>query len=400
MQYDAIVIGGGIVGLATAYQLLKQNPNLSVIVLEKENKIAQHQTGRNSGVIHSGIYYKPNSLKARNCLRGYQLLLAFCQEHQISYELCGKVIVATHEKELPMLKTIYERGIANGLHKIVQLTSEQIREKEPHVSGIAGIFVPYTGIVDYKEVAEKCAHQIIELGGEVVTSQKVIQIRQSTNSIEVITEVQNSFTGKLVINCAGLYSDKIAKLTEQNLDLQIVPFRGEYYKLVKEKEYLVKGLVYPVPDPAFPFLGVHLTRMIRGGVEAGPNAVFAFAREGYTNTIVNWKELWETLRFEGFQKIATKYWKTGLYELYRSFSKSAFTRALQKLVPEIQEKDLIKAEAGIRAQACHRTEGLLDDFYIIEKKALIHVCNAPSPAATSSLAIGETVAQMALQQLS
>jgi L-2-hydroxyglutarate oxidase len=392
MQYDVIVIGGGAVGLASAYKILEKNPFLRLCVLEKENTLAQHQTGNNSGVIHSGIYYKPGSLKAKNCLQGYQLLLDFCDKEGIEYELCGKIIVATDEKEKHALDTIYQRGIENGLKKIKRISATEIKEHEPHVNGIDGISVPYTGIINYKKVTEKYAEKVQFLGGSVFTNQKVKDIKKKGTVVEVITE-KDIFQTKLVVNCGGLYSDKLAKLTNKSIDIQIIPFRGEYYELKKEKEYLVKNLIYPVPDPAFPFLGVHFTRMIGGGIEAGPNAVFAFKREGYKNTDFDLKELTESLLFPGFQKIAAKYWRTGLGEIYRSFSKTAFTRALQKLIPEIEQNDLVKGGAGVRAQACDRNGGLLDDFLILEDNCVINVCNAPSPAATSSLAIGNTVAE-------
>lgn len=395
MKYDALIVGGGIVGLATALQMQKEKPGLKLAVLEKENELARHQTGNNSGVIHSGVYYKPGSLKARNCIRGYELLLAFCREHHVPFELCGKVIVATEQHELPLLENLYQRGLQNGLDQIRRITPDEIKSYEPYVAGLAGIHVPYTGIVDYKRVAEKYGELIRAQGGEIFLGQKVTGLQESGNTLEVIT-ADRTFTTRLLINCAGLYSDKIAALSFPQLNVRIVPFRGEYYKLRPEKEYLVRTLIYPVPDPNFPFLGVHFTRMARGGVEAGPNAVLAFSREGYTKSNINLRELGETLAWPGFQKVAAKYWRTGLGEMYRSFSKAAFTKALQKLIPEIQESDLIEGGAGVRAQACDRDGGLVDDFLILEGKNVINVCNAPSPAATSSLAIGETVSKLAV----
>lgn len=382
-------------GLATALQLQKEKPGLKLAVLEKENELARHQTGNNSGVIHSGVYYKPGSLKARNCIRGYELLLAFCREHHVPFELCGKVIVATEQHELPLLENLYQRGLQNGLDQIRRITPDEIKSYEPYVAGLAGIHVPYTGIVDYKRVAEKYGELIRAQGGEIFLGQKVTGLQESGNTLEVIT-ADRTFATRLLINCAGLYSDKIAALSFPQLNVRIVPFRGEYYKLRPEKEYLVRTLIYPVPDPNFPFLGVHFTRMARGGVEAGPNAVLAFSREGYTKSNINLRELGETLAWPGFQKVAAKYWRTGLGEMYRSFSKAAFTKALQKLIPEIQESDLIEGGAGVRAQACDRDGGLVDDFLILEGKNVINVCNAPSPAATSSLAIGETVSKLAV----
>lgn len=398
MNYNIIVIGGGIVGLATAWQLIKKNPALKIALLEKESGVARHQTGNNSGVIHSGIYYKPGSLKALNCIRGYDLLIDFCREHDVPFELCGKIIVATDAGEIPLLQNIYNRGIENGLSNLKKLTESELKEHEPHVAGVQGLFVPQTGIVDYRLVSEAYLKQVQAAGVSVFFHSKVTGITTRNNKHEVVTEGQ-TFTGDLVISCAGLYSDKVAGMTVPNLNVKIVPFRGEYYKLSKEKEYLVKNLIYPVPDPNFPFLGVHFTRMARGGVEAGPNAVLAFKREGYKKTDINLMELGETLLWPGFQKVAAKYWRTGLGEMYRSFSKAAFTKALQKLIPEIQQGDLVEGGSGVRAQACDRTGGLVDDFLIYETAQAIHVCNAPSPAATSSLAIGETVAEMARKRI-
>lgn len=396
MQYTVIVVGGGIVGLATALQLIKQKPSLKILVLEKENELAKHQTGNNSGVIHSGIYYKPGSLKATNCINGYHQLIAFCRENDIPFELCGKVIVATSEEEKPLLQNVFVRGQQNGLQNLRKISAGEIKEIEPHVNGLEGIFVPQTGIVDYKLVAEKYGELLQRLGVEIHLNEKVVDI-QTTQTTTVVTE-KTTYTTELVINCAGLYSDKVARLTVKDLNVKIIPFRGEYYKLKKEKEYLVKNLIYPVPDPNFPFLGVHFTRMAKGGVEAGPNAVLAFKREGYKKSQINLAELAETLAWPGFQKVAAKYWRTGMGEMYRSFSKAAFTKALQKLIPEIQESDLVDGGAGVRAQACDRDGGLVDDFLILEEKNVINVCNAPSPAATSSLAIGETVSGLALKR--
>ena len=399
MQKDVIIVGGGIVGLATALKTLQQNPSLKVLLVEKENVLAKHQTGNNSGVIHSGLYYKPGSLKARNCIHGYDLLVDFCRSHDIPFDLCGKIVVATEEKELPLLDNLYQRGQQNGLAGLRMLRAEQLREYEPHVNGVAGFFVPQTGIVDYKVVAEKYGEQIRLLGGEIVLGEKVIKVITSGQQVTVET-TKATYSARLLINCGGLYSDKIARLASKNIDVKIIPFRGEYFKLRPEREHLVKNLIYPVPDPNFPFLGVHFTRMMRGGVEAGPNAVLAFSREGYRKTDINIAELTETLRWPGFQKVASRYWKTGLGEMYRSFSKTAFTKALQKLIPDIRENDLIEGGAGVRAQACDRTGGLVDDFLIYEEEKVVNVCNAPSPAATSSLSIGESVASIAVKKLS
>jgi L-2-hydroxyglutarate oxidase len=393
--YDITIIGGGIVGLATGLTLKNSNPDLKILLLEKENELAKHQTGNNSGVIHSGLYYKPGSLKATNCIHGYNLLIDFCQQNEIPFERCGKIVVATEKTELPLLENLYARGQQNGLQNLKKLGKEQLLEYEPHVAGLAGIFVPQTGIVDYKLVAQKYGDLIQSKGGQINLGERVLDIQSSEDKSVVVTQ-KASYTTKLVINCAGLYSDKVARMTVPNLNVKIIPFRGEYYKLTKEKEYLVKNLIYPVPDPNFPFLGVHFTRMAKGGVEAGPNAVLAFKREGYRKSDINLSELAETLAWPGFQKVAAKYWRTGFGEMYRSFSKAAFTKALQKLIPEIVESDLAPGGAGVRAQACDRSGGLVDDFLILEEKKVINVCNAPSPAATSSLAIGETVSKLAL----
>ena len=399
MNYDIIVVGGGIVGLATALKLKISSPFLKILLLEKEKELAKHQTGNNSGVIHSGLYYKPGSLKAKNCIHGYHLLIDFCKENNVPFELCGKIVVATEEKELPLLENLYVRGKQNGLQNLKKLVKEELKEYEPHVAGLQGIFVPQTGIVDYKIVAEKYGKLLLQKGVEVHLGEKVIDIQSDSNKVVVATQLQ-SYSTKLIINCAGLYSDKIAQMTVNDLNVKIIPFRGEYYKLKKEKEYLVKNLIYPVPDPNFPFLGVHFTRMAKGGVEAGPNAVLAFRREGYKKSDISFSELAETLAWPGFQKVASKYWRTGFGEMYRSFSKGAFTKALQKLIPEIKETDLVEGGAGVRAQACDREGGLVDDFLILEKEHVINVCNAPSPAATSSLAIGETVSTLALKRFS
>lgn len=397
MKYDVVVIGGGIVGLATALQLQNSNPTIKLLLLEKENALALHQTGNNSGVIHSGIYYKPGSLKATNCIRGYHQLIEFCQLNAIPYELCGKIIVATNPEEIPLLNNLFERGKENGLTGLKKINKEELKDYEPHVNGIEGVVVPQTGIVDFKLVAQKYGELIQTKGGEIRLGEKVIEIQES-EGVSVVVSQKESYTTRLVINCCGLYSDKVARLTSPDLNLKIIPFRGEYYKLKKEKEYLVKNLIYPVPDPNFPFLGVHFTRMVGGGIEAGPNAVLAFSREGYKKSQINLGELAESLAWPGFQKVAFKYWKTGIGEMYRSFSKAAFVKALQKLIPEIQKEDLEDGGAGVRAQACDRNGGLVDDFMIVEKKHVINVCNAPSPAATSSLAIGETIAQLAAKR--
>ncbi|WP_266369168.1 L-2-hydroxyglutarate oxidase [Tellurirhabdus rosea] len=393
---DIIIIGGGIVGLATALQIKRQRPGLTVTVIEKETGVARHQTGHNSGVIHSGLYYKPGSLKALNCIRGYDMLVQFCREEGIPFDLCGKLVVATNPQEVPLLNNLYERGLQNGLKDIQKVSAAEMREIEPHVAGVEGIRVPYTGIVDYAAVTEKYAQKFRELGGELRLGEKVVQVTTG-NTLSVVVTERGTYETRLVVNCAGLYSDKVAQMTQrQDIDLRIIPFRGEYYKIKPHRQHLVKHLIYPVPDPNFPFLGVHFTRMIGGGVEAGPNAVLAFRREGYKKLDVDFKELYETLTWPGFQKVAGKFWQTGMGEYYRSFSKAAFTKALQQLIPEIQEDDLEDGGAGVRAQACDRTGGLLDDFAILETERAVNVCNAPSPAATSSLSIGLTVSEKVL----
>jgi L-2-hydroxyglutarate oxidase len=399
-MYDITIIGGGIVGLATALRLKEQKPSLKILLLEKENEVAKHQTGHNSGVIHSGLYYKPGSLKATNCIRGYEMLLDFCQRENVPYDLCGKIVVATTEEQKPLLANLYQRGLQNGLTQNRMISASEIREIEPHVKGLEGIWVPYTGIIDYKAVSEKYAECIQKLGGEIRFGEKIIDIKNRNTHSEVVSATGKLFETRLVVNCAGLYSDKVAQLTQpEDIKVRIIPFRGEYYKIKPEKHHLVKNLIYPVPDPNFPFLGVHFTRMIEGGVEAGPNAVFAFRREGYNKLDINVPELMESLAWPGFRKVAVKYWKTGMGEYYRSFSKAAFTKALQGLIPEIQSDDLIPGGSGVRAQACDYDGGLLDDFSIIENKSAINVCNAPSPAATSSLSIGQTVSERVLARI-
>lgn len=396
MKADIAVVGGGIVGLATAYHLLKKQPQKKVVLIEKEQVLAKHQTGNNSGVIHSGLYYKPGSLKAENCIRGYKFLVDFCEKYEIDYELCGKVVVATDKSELGRLRDLYDRGRENGLDGLRLLNKEEMNEIEPHLNGIQGIRVPQTGIINYTDVCLKLAELIQEMGGEIRLGAKVTAVHERADSVDIVTE-NSTIESALLINCAGLYSDKVASMHLNKLDTRIIPFRGEYYELTAEAEHLVKHLIYPVPDPAFPFLGVHFTRMIDGGIEAGPNAVFAFKKEGYNKTDFDFKEFTESITWPGFQKVMMKYWKTGLGEMYRSFSKKAFTKALQRLIPEVKEEHLVAAPAGVRAQACDRTGGLLDDFKLITEKRAIHVINAPSPAATSSLSIGETVASMALK---
>jgi len=398
MQHDIIIAGGGIVGLATAYRLLEKYPSLKVLLVEKEGKVAAHQTGHNSGVIHSGIYYKPGSLKAQNCIQGYHDLLEFAKKHNIPHDLCGKIIVATTQSEVAAMDKVMERGIANGLEGLKKLNQAELKEHEPNVRGVEGIFVPQTGIIDYKVVAAKYASEFERMGGEIKLNTLVTGLNRTAKSTEVVTGGV-TYQARLFINCGGLLSDRIARLNEKNLDVRIIPFRGEYYKIKEDRKGIVKNLIYPVPDPNFPFLGVHFTRMIDGAVEAGPNAVFAFKREGYHRSDFSWKDFQESISWKGFRMVAAKYWKTGMGEFYRSYSKAAFTKALQALIPDIREEDLEPAEAGVRAQACSRDGGLVDDFLFSESEGIIHVLNAPSPAATSSLAIGTTVANKAFAQL-
>lgn len=392
IKYDMVIAGAGIVGLATAYKILEKNPHFSICIIEKETKVAAHQTGNNSGVIHSGIYYKPGSLKAVNCRKGRKMLLEFCDENEIPYDICGKVIVATSPDEFPSLYNIYNRGIENGLEGLKLLTGEEIKQYEPHAEGLKGLHVPQTGIIDYKVVCKKLAEIVEEKGGTIWFNNRVEKIITKPDGIEVITN-KNLFTTKNLITCCGLQSDRIAKLTNPDLKIKIIPFRGEYYTIKKHRRELVKNLIYPVPDPLFPFLGVHFTRMIDGKVEAGPNAVFAFAREGYNKFDFDIRDLADSLFWKGFLKIASKYWKTGIGEFYRSYSKPAFTKALQRMLPEIQESDLDIGGSGIRAQACSSEGELIDDFLFIENKNILHIINAPSPAATSCLSIGETITQ-------
>ncbi len=396
-EFDVIVIGAGIVGLATAYRLKESQPRLKVAICEKETEICQHQTGHNSGVIHSGIYYKPGSLKALNCARGWQQLVDFCELHGIDYELCGKVIVATQPSELPQLEKILQRGTANGLKGLEKIGPEATREIEPHVNVVAAIKVPQAGIIYYPDVARKLLRLFEDKGGQLFLSNKVTELEVRKDLLTVVTPRQ-TLTTKLLINCAGLYSDKVANMTGQQVNFQILPFRGEYYELKKEKEYLVNHLIYPVPNPAFPFMGVHFTPMIKGGIEAGPNAVLAFRREGYSRWDFQWKEFWETVRYPGFQKLARKYWQVEIGELQRSFSKKAFVRALRHLISDVNYEDLVRGGAGVRAQACGPNGALIDDFLLLESARVINVCNAPSPAATSSLSIGQTIAEKALER--
>lgn len=389
-MYDFAIIGGGIVGLASGMALGKRYPNAQILVLEKESNWAYHQTGNNSGVIHSGIYYKPGSFKAKFCRDGSSSMVEFCQKYEIDYEVCGKVIVATSSEQLPLLDNLYKRGLENGLN-VTKISAEEVKEVEPHVSCKAGLRVPTTGIVNYKQVCQKYADIIKSQGGELRLNTKVEKIKE-TSTGQVLETNNGTFETRFVINCAGLHSDRVAKLGAVDPQAKIVPFRGEYYELVPEKRYLVKTLIYPVPNPAFPFLGVHFTRMIDGSVHAGPNAVLSLKREGYKKTDFDLRDFAEVMSYPGFWKLAGKHADEGIQEIIRSFSKAAFVRSLQKLIPEVQAQDLVPTHAGVRAQALMSDGKLVDDFLIVQGKNATHVCNAPSPAATSSLEIGKAIA--------
>jgi L-2-hydroxyglutarate oxidase len=393
-KFDIAIIGGGLVGLATAHQLSKQYPRFKIAVLEKEDRVAAHQSGHNSGVIHSGLYYKPGSVKAATAVRGADLLKRFCAINSLPVTVCGKIVVAIDEKELPALDELYRRGMANGVPDLKIIGREQLREIEPHAAGIRALHVPHAGIVDYVQVAEKIAEGIRLTGSEIRLDARVTAISQRSEGWILHTsrdEIQAAF----VVSCAGLYSDRVAKKSGTDPGARIVPFRGEYYNVRTESCHLVKGLIYPVPDPRFPFLGVHFTNLIHGGVEAGPNAVLAFKREGYKKSDFSLRDTFGTLTYPGFIKLARKFWRTGLNEMKRSYSKKLFVTALRKLVPEIQEKDLVSGGSGVRAQALLPNGNLVDDFLIVEGPRALHVCNAPSPAATASFAIAEEITKKA-----
>jgi L-2-hydroxyglutarate oxidase len=395
-RVNVAIIGGGIVGLAAGLELIRRFPYASLAVVEKESAVAAHQTSHNSGVIHSGIYYRPGSLKARLCVEGVDALLRFCERQQIPYEICGKVIVATSESEIPRLDEIYRRGIGNGLRGLRMLTAEEIRELEPHAAGIRGIHVPSTGIVDYGRVARKYAELIETSGGSIHLSHEVIALRPS-GSNTVVETTRGPIEAQLVINCAGLQSDRVSRMANAKLDFTIVPFRGEYYEIVPDKHHYVQSLLYPVPDPRFPFLGVHFTKRISGGVEAGPNAVLALKREGYTKTSFNASDIWEYATFPGFWIMAAKHWTVSLDEYRRSLIKAAFVRSLQRLLPELTSDDLTPGGSGVRAQALGINGKLIDDFHFVYTKGVVHVCNVPSPAATASLAIAKHIVDTVLQ---
>lgn len=399
-HYDLAIVGAGIVGLATAREFLLRQPGLSIIVLEKEPAIASQQTGHNSGVIHSGIYYTPGSLKARACVAGHQAMLTFCREQGVPFELCGKVIVALNESELPRLEALYQRGMKNGVQGLEVVGPERLRELEPYAAGIKAIYSPNTGIIDFVKVAHAYAHEVQQRGGEIVTGcevtaltnqdkQTILGIRQHNKASAITTETE--IHARYVITCGGLQSDKLGQMSNKNGRVHIIPFRGDYYALRPEKRHMVRSLIYPVPDPRFPFLGVHFTRRLDGEVWAGPNAVLAFAREGYSRWQIKPKDLWEVMSFGGFWTMAAQYWKTGLAEMYRDYVKAAYVKELQRYIPELQAADLLPGPSGVRAQALANDGQLVDDFLIQHGKNIVHVQNAPSPAATSSLVIAQMI---------
>jgi L-2-hydroxyglutarate oxidase len=396
-EADVLIVGGGIVGLATAYQLTHRFPDMEVTVLEKEAEVGAHQTGHNSGVLHSGIYYKPGSLRAQNCRTGKRAMEEFCEAEGVAYDICGKVIVAVDEEELPRLEKIYERGQQNGV-RCEMIGPERLAELEPHTAGIRAIHVPESGICNYRQVCLKLAERLRERGTQIQTNARVKRIHQQSSGV-VVESLAGDFHARRLVNCAGLHSDRVARKTGFRAASKIVPFRGEFYGLKPHAQGLCKNLIYPVPDPRFPFLGVHFTRMIEGGVECGPNAVLAFAREGYRKRDVNLFDLAEALTYPGFLRLACRHWRPGFGELWRSFNKRAFVRALQRLVPEIQGKDLVALRAGVRAQAVAPDGHLVDDFKIRSDECVVNVDNAPSPAATSSLNIGRLVVETLAQQM-
>jgi L-2-hydroxyglutarate oxidase len=396
LMVEIAIVGGGIVGLATALALTERGVT-GLVILEADNQLAAHQTGHNSGVIHSGLYYKPGSLKAKNCVTGRDAMYHFCAQYNIHHEQCGKVVVATRPEEVPRLDNLEARGRANGLQGLRRLAPAEIRQFEPHVAGIDGLLVPQTGIVDYRQVAQKYADLVQQAGGQIKTGTRLLACQPKPNQLRLQTS-RGELRCRALINCAGLQSDRVARLCGVEPGLRIVPFRGEYYELVPEKRHLVKNLIYPVPDPQFPFLGVHFTRMVDGGVEAGPNAVLAFKREGYRRSSFSLRDAWSTASYGSFWVLARSYWRMGLGEFHRSFSKQAFVRALQRLIPELSAADVHRGGAGVRAQALEAGGNLVDDFRIIQTGQMIHVLNAPSPAATASLSIGQNIAQMAVTQ--
>ncbi len=404
-RYDVVIVGGGIVGLAVALEITKRFRQLRLLLLEKEAGVGRHQSGHNSGVIHSGVYYKPGSMKARLCVEGAQAMVEFCRDHGLPYEVCGKVIVATHEEEFPRLEELRQRGEANGLAGLRLIDSDELRAIEPHANGLRALVVPSTGITDYAAVCEKYAELVRAQGGTILTSTAVTSLRALASEVVVETAV-SSFSTAYLINCAGLFSDRVARMAGANMhgtdrstrdqEVTIVPFRGEYYDLTPERSSLVRALIYPVPDAQFPFLGVHFTRRINGSVDAGPNAVLAFRREGYRRTDFNLYDLASALAFPGFRKMAARHWRSGLDEFRRSFSKAAFVRALQRLLPELRAEDLVPGGSGVRAQALRRDGTLVDDFQFVPGGRMLHVLNVPSPAATASLVIGREIVRSAV----
>jgi len=397
-HHDVAIVGGGIVGLATAWQLTERFPRLRVLVLEKEAAVGEHQTGHNSGVLHSGIYYQPGSLRAVNCREGKRAMEAFCAAHGVPFDICGKVIIAVNEAEVPRLMKIYDRGQQNGV-RCELIGPERLKELEPHAAGVKAIHVPEAGIVNFRAACRKMVELVVSRGGEVRCSSRVQTIHENGQSI-AIEATSGSVTADYLVTCCGLQSDRVARLTGIQPEAKIVPFRGEYYELKPDAEYLCRNLIYPVPDPAFPFMGVHFTRMIEGGIECGPNAVLAFAREGYRKTDINVRDLMETLGFRGFRTLALKYWSVGAGEMWRSWSKAAFVRALQHLIPEIRSEQLVPARAGVRAMAVAPDGTMVDDFVIQPKGRIVNVLNAPSPAATSSLNIGKLIVEKLAERIS
>jgi len=393
VSVKVLIIGGGIVGLATAYRLGERLPDSTITVLEKEPEVGRHQTGHNSGVLHCGLYYKPGSVKARLAVSGIRQMVAFCQENHVAHEICGKLVVAADETELPRLRALEERGTANGLEGLRRLSREEMREIEPHVGGVAALRVPQEGIVDYAAVCAALVAGLNGRGAEVVTGARVMKLRAS-GSGWVAETAAGEFAADFLVNCAGLHCDRVAELAGEHRDVRILPFRGEYYKIRPERQHLVRHLIYPVPDPQFPFLGVHFTRLIHGGIEAGPNAVLAFAREGYRRTDFNARDLFDSLSYGGLWRFLRRYPSMCWYELRRSFSRKLFCRSLQRLVPDIQPEDLATGGSGVRAQAIAPDGDLVQDFRFITRPNALHVLNAPSPAATASLAIGGEIAAM------
>jgi len=397
-RHNVIIIGGGVVGLGVALEITRRFPHLRLLLLEKEDRVARHQSGHNSGVIHSGVYYKPGSMKARLCVSGAAAMIEFCREHEVAHEVCGKVIVAIDTDELPRLEELHRRGEANGLVGLRMIGPEELREIEPHSTGMKALVVPSTGITDYAKVSEKYADLISARGGTVLTSAAATGIRRGTSEIVVETS-RGAFSTTALINCAGLQSDRVSRMAGDEPGVMIVPFRGEYYDLVPERAGLVRALIYPVPDPRFPFLGVHFTRRITGKVDAGPNAVFALAREGYRHRDISLRDLISSLAFPGFWRMARRNWRNGFDEFRRSLSKPLFVRALQRLLPEVSEKDLVPGGSGVRAQALKPDGTLVDDFQFLPSGKVLHVLNVPSPAATASLAIGRTIVDTAAASL-